>query len=182
MRVAVLGRTHWLIEAADRCLLRGHEITLVATAPAAPEYRAREEDFKALADRARAQFHVDPDLNDTNFIRLLKTSGAEIGLSINWPTIIRQGALASLRLGILNAHVGDLPRYRGNACPNWAILNGEPHIGMCIHAMSPNSVDSGPIYARRRLPIDVSVYIADVYGWIDQTLPDLIMEALNNAI
>jgi len=39
---------------------------------------------------------------------------------------------------ILNAHAGDLPKYRGNACPNWAILKGEKRVVLTIHQVSEN--------------------------------------------
>ena len=55
--------------------------------------------------------------------------------------------------GILNAHGGDLPRYRGNACQAWAILNGENKIGLCIHKMVGGELDSGDIISRDYLDI-----------------------------
>lgn len=181
MRIAVLGRTHWLIAVADQCLKEGHSIVVVATATAAPEYTAREHDFERLADRAGAQFHLNPDINGEDFVGRLAEAKAEIGVSINWPMLIRERTCRGLPYGILNAHAGDLPRYRGNACPNWAIINGEAHIGVCIHAMDPSSIDAGPVYARSRMALHAGTYIADVYRWLDEILPCLFREALKNA-
>ena len=47
-----------------------------------------------------------------------------------------------------NAHAGDLPRYRGNACANWAIINGEDKVGLSIHKMDAG-LDSGPIIQKK---------------------------------
>lgn len=181
MRVAILGRTHWLLASAELIAGQGHAIALVATARAAPEYRASEAQFAAFAQAHNAPFFDAPDINGADFITALRAAEADIAISVNWPTLVRREACESITLGILNAHAGDLPRYRGNACPNWAILNDESHVGLCIHAMDPDALDAGPIYARRKLGLNPDIYIADVYAWLDQTIPPLFAEALANA-
>jgi len=180
MRVAILGRTHWLLASAEVVAAQGHAIALVATAQAAPEYRVREADFAAFAQAHSAPFFVSPDVNGADFVNALCVAKADIAISVNWPTLIRREACESIRLGILNAHAGDLPRYRGNACPNWAILNGEPHAGLCVHAMNPDALDAGPVYARDHFNLDPSVYIADIYAWLDQSIPRLFAKAIAN--
>lgn len=181
MRVAILGRTHWLLASAKLIAVQGHTIALVATAKAAPEYLAREADFAAFAESHSAPFFASPDINGAEFVTALRAADADIAISVNWPTLIRKEACESTRFGILNAHAGDLPRYRGNACPNWAILNGEPYVGLCIHAMDPKALDAGPIYARARFDLAPDVYIADVYAWLDRTIPPLFTQAVANA-
>lgn len=182
MRVAVLGRTHWLFDSAEQIADRGHAIALVATAAAAPEYRVREADFAALASRHNAPFYDAPDVNDAGFIEALAASRAEVAISVNWPTLIRRSACATPRFGFLNAHAGDLPRYRGNACPNWAILHGEHHVGLCVHAMDPDALDAGPIYARDRFKLAPDIYIGDIYAWMDDAVPRLFAHAIENLL
>ena len=82
------------------------------------------------------------------------------------------------RHGVLNAHAGDLPRYRGNACPNWAILAGEPYCGLCIHQMVPE-LDAGPVVLRDRLPLSDNTYIGDVYSWLADRIPAMLAEAVD---
>ncbi len=178
MKLAVIGRTHLLLAAAERCLSEGHQVVLVATARAAPEYEAKEDAFEAFAERTGAQFMVDPDLNCPESVAILRRSGASVGISVNWPTLIRREACSAMQFGILNAHAGDLPRYRGNACPNWAIINGEDRIGICVHAMDADAVDAGAVYVRQWMPLDSSVYISDVYRWLGSAIPGMFVEAL----
>jgi methionyl-tRNA formyltransferase len=180
MRVAVLGRTHFLLDSAELIARQGHSISLVGTAAAAPEYRVREADFESFANRHGAPFYDAPDVNDAFFVDALAASGADVAISVNWPTLIRRPACTTPRFGILNAHAGDLPRYRGNACPNWAILNDERHVGLCVHAMDPDALDAGPIYARDWLDLSPDVYIGDVYAWLDRSIPALFSRAVEN--
>lgn len=178
MRIALFGRTHWLVSVGRRLMSDGHSIVFVATANAAPEYMASEHDFEELAREAGAPFLLSPDINSEDCRQAIMRSGAEIGISINWPSLVRHGTCDALPYGVLNGHAGDLPRYRGNACPNWAIINGEPHIGICVHAMDPDAVDAGPIYVRRRLPINETTYILDVYQGLDAEFPGTFSEAV----
>lgn len=178
MRIALFGRTHWLISVGRRLLSDGHSIVFVATAKAAPEYSAKESDFEDLAGEAGAVFFLSPDINSEDCRQAIERSGAEVGISVNWPNLVRRQTCDALPYSVLNGHAGDLPRYRGNACPNWAIINGEPHIGLCVHAMEPDAVDAGPVYVRRRLPVDEATYILDVYRWINTQLPDMFSEAI----
>ena len=53
-----------------------------------------------------------------------------------------------MRLSILNAHGGTLPRYQSNACQAWAILNSEERAGLYIHKMMSAELDCGDIVAR----------------------------------
>ncbi|WP_293865654.1 formyltransferase family protein [uncultured Alsobacter sp.] len=180
MRIAILGRTRWLLEAAAALADAGHRIVFVATAKAAPEYGVDARDFAALASRHAAVFLDDPAINNPETVDVLRASGAEVGVSINWPTLIRQTTCEALPHGILNSHSGDLPRYRGNACPNWAIINGEERVGLCVHRMDPVELDAGPVFARSFLPLADDTYIADVYAWMATEVPALFLAAVSN--
>lgn len=174
MKFAALGRTHWLYDAVRLAMARGHEPVLIGTCASAPEYRIREADFERLAQELRCPFFNDAQINDEKYRRLACSSGAQIALSVNWLTLIGEGMIRAFPFGVLNAHAGDLPRYRGNACPNWAILAGEDHVGACVHLMVPE-LDAGPVVLRSRFPLTENTYIGDVYAFLDREFPRLLV-------
>jgi UDP-4-amino-4-deoxy-L-arabinose formyltransferase/UDP-glucuronic acid dehydrogenase (UDP-4-keto-hexauronic acid decarboxylating) len=180
MRLAVLGRSEVLIAAARAAMSAGHQIVLVGTCKAEQYYAADEKDFERLASEAGAPYFCDPAINEPRIVQQITNSGAEIAISWNWRTRIGAAAIAALRHGILNAHAGDLPRYRGNACPNWAILRGESEIGLCVHAMIPDEIDAGDVLVREKMPISEDTYIEDVYAWICSRVPAMFAKALND--
>ena len=92
--------------------------------------------------------------------------------------MIPQEVIDLFPLGILNAHGGDLPKYRGNACQAWAILNGEKRIGLCIHRMIGGELDSGDIIAREYLSIDHDTKVTQVWKWMVQRIPELMVKAV----
>lgn len=178
MKIAILGRTAWLLDAARRLRDSGHSIVLVATAEPAEYYSASSDDFAGLSKDCGCPFIS----NASNLGSALAASGADIAVSVNWPSVLGEDIVNALKYGVLNAHAGDLPRYRGNACPNWAILNGESHVGLCVHLMEPASLDSGPVLVRRHFPLDDRTYIEDIYHWLDEALPHALTEAVQGLV
>ena len=134
MRIAIIGRTEVLLETAELLLKQGHSIPLVITAKEAPEYKKNVQDFRSFSEKIGAKFIRTSRILDT-FDSILSLLPIDISVSMNYVGIIPQKIIDCFRLGIVNVHGGDLPRYRGNACQAWAILNGEKYIGLCIHRM-----------------------------------------------
>ena len=179
MRVAVLGRTKMLYDAITYLENEGHEIVLIGTCKAAPEYTVNEEDFKKKADELRVPFFNDSRINSQPIADLLRSVKADIAVSVNWLTLISQAVLDIFPYGILNAHCGYLPRYKGNACPNWAIIKGEKQFAISIHFMQ-EELDSGDIVIKEYHAIDAETTITDIYEIIEYAVPRLFCKAIDN--
>jgi len=176
MKVAIIGRTETLYETA--CMLRaaGHEIVCIITSKEAPEYTRSADDFCNLANQWGIPFICSPTSEECyNF---LSKKQADIAISINYSSIIPTRIVNIFTLGILNAHGGDLPRYRGNACQAWAILNSEERIGICIHKMIGDELDSGDIITRDYMLIDHTTKVTHIWEWMRQRIPNLMIEAI----
>ena len=134
MRVLVIGRTEILYETAI-LLSKWHEVCGIITSRSVPEYSKKEEDFESLAKNIGCSFLLTQSLDEKSnkFIEELKS---DIGVSLNWVSVIKEDTLKLLPRGILNAHFADLPRFRGNAVVNWALIRGENKIPLTIHYMT----------------------------------------------
>ncbi len=177
MKIAIIGRSEILYDTAIRLLEAGHEIVCVITAKEAPEYKKTAKDFQILAKRVNAPFAYGGRVSD--FHDFLCSAKADIAVSVNYTGMVPQSVIDIFPLGVLNAHGGDLPRYRGNACQAWAILNGETKIGLCIHKMIGDELDSGDIIARDYIPISNATKIASVLEWMISRTPALMIEAVD---
>ena len=102
----------------------------------------------------------------------------DIAVSLNYSGVIPNSVIELFPLGILNAHAGDLPRYRGNACLAWAIINGEDRVGLCIHRMIGGELDSGDIIARDYFPLTLATKVTMAYEWMSGRVPYLFSDAL----
>jgi len=177
MRIAVFGRTAWLYDTVRACLARGHQVVLIGTCPAEPEYTVKEDDFDKLADELGCPFFCDPAINRPRYIQMARESKAQVAISINWLSLLGQEMLRLFPYGVINAHAGDLPRFRGNAAPNWAILMGEPKVVLTLHQMAVE-LDAGPILLQREFPLTSHTYVADVYKFIGANVPEMFVEVL----
>lgn len=177
MRLAIIGRTEILYETAEQLYAQGYEIGLILSAKEACEYTKGCQDFKKLARNLGVPF-IESSSN-SEVLEVMSTLPAfDVGISVNYPRIISQEVIDCFRLGILNAHGGDLPRYRGNACQAWAILEGEERVGLCIHKMVGGELDSGNIIARDYCPIEVDTKVTKVHRWMSDRVPALFRDAL----
>lgn len=177
MRVAIIGRTEILYATARLLLGLGHEIGLVVTAKEAPEYTKTSQDFRLFSEGNDIPFFHTPKISECLEI-LNSLPKMDIGVSYNYPGIVPQDIIECFPLGILNAHGGDLPKYRGNACQAWAILQGEDRIGLCIHRMIGGELDSGDIIARDYCPLTIDTKITEINSWMFKRIPELFVHSL----
>lgn len=179
MNIAIVGRTGMLYQAALDLNAKGHSIKLIVTAKESQEYTRDSKDFKKLAADISAQYLFTAKINERkalNFIKKIK--GLDIGISMNHPSVISHDVINLFPCGILNAHFGDLPRYRGNACPNWAIISGEDSVTLSIHLMEGGLLDCGRVIIQDKCPIRNSTYIGDIYEWAERAVSGLFLKAV----
>lgn len=176
MRIAVIGRTEILYDTANLLIKEGYEIVLIVTSKEAPEYTKTSEDFRQLAEKIGAKYiytnNLDSSIND------IRTLNVDIAISVNYSSIISQSVINEFPLGVLNAHGGDLPRYRGNACQAWAIINGENRIGLCVHSMVGGEMDSGNIIQRKYFEIDINTKVTACWQWMCDRVPTMFLDAV----
>src|SRR5262249_7198174 len=84
----------------------------------------------------------------------------------------------------VNVHYSPLPRYRGRANVNWAIINGEPTAAISIHVLAP-ALDGGDILFQREIPIGAEESVADLYDHLNalqrQHLGETVAQFLDGA-
>lgn len=173
MQVGLIGRTQWLLDAGRLAVERGHRIAFVHTAPAADSSTTSVDELRTFASEHDAPFYAD-----LRIVRRQEELVADICLSVNWVTVLPQSFLDSFPFGVLNAHAGDLPRYRGNATLNWAILAGEDQACLTVHRMV-EALDAGPIALKRYRAITPETDIAELYEWLDSTVPESLVAVLD---
>jgi methionyl-tRNA formyltransferase len=110
--------------------------------------------FQSVGELARSHgifVRTDAELREET-AALLRSLGIELILSFFYRAMLPSGILAVPRLGSYNMHGSLLPKYRGRACINWAIVNGERATGVTLHEMTEYA-DSGDIVDSETVPI-----------------------------
>ena len=110
-------------------------------------YDFKSNNFKELANDLGAKFFYSSQIKFERFVE------ADVVVSINFINVIPESFIGKFRFGVINAHAGDLPRYRGNACPNWAILNDENEVVLSFHQMD-KGLDSGDVIRKETYKLE----------------------------
>lgn len=112
----------------------GHTIGLISTSKEAPEHTKTARDFEELAKKLNIPYLYlyAPRISTQEKVAFIKNlESMDIAISVNHTSIVEDCIIDLFSYGILNIHGGDLPRYRGNTCQAWAIINAEKNRFMC---------------------------------------------------
>ena len=94
------------------------------------------------------------NLNAAAGLTLLDSFAPEVILTIRYGHILRERAIAHAKHGVINLHSGLLPQYRGILSTLYAMANGDADIGCTLHWIVDPGIDSGPIIAIARRPVE----------------------------
>lgn len=176
--ILLIGRTNWLLDSAKLIHQEGFNIVGIITSRESSESKVTVETLKSYAEEIDTTFIYAPKLTKDLFYKNFANIDLHIGISVNYTGIISKEIIELFEYGVLNAHGGDLPRFRGNACQAWALINAEEHIGLCIHKMIGGELDSGKIISRRYYPVNINTRIGQVYDFFDENIPTLFLESV----
>ncbi len=145
------------------------QIVAVVTQPDRPagrELKLHPSPVKELALRAGRPVLQPERVRNEGFVRDLQASQPELIVVAAYGQILPQTLLDTPRFGCLNVHASLLPKYRGAAPIQWALLNDEPETGVTIMKMNAG-LDTGDILTQERTPIsptDTSVTLHERLG------------------
>jgi methionyl-tRNA formyltransferase len=171
-----------LIDAADATPKRPPiEVVAVYTQPDRPAGRGRQlqaSPVKSLALTAGLPV-VQPESlkKDPDAVRQLADFGADLMVVVAYGLLLPVAVLEAPRLGCINVHASLLPRWRGAAPIQRALLAGDTETGVCIMRMEAG-LDTGPVYHRVHTPIGPRDTAADLHD----RLADLGATALLDAL
>lgn len=142
-----------------RALARAPEVQLVGmgTQPARPQGRHRHLAPTPIGELAADTLNLTADtplnVNDPAFLERLRSLQPEIVVVVAYGQILRDELISLPPRGYLNAHASLLPRYRGAAPVQAAILAGDAETGISFMKID-HGVDTGPVYEQHRLALD----------------------------
>jgi methionyl-tRNA formyltransferase len=154
MRVLFFGSPEFAVPALA-AVAAEHEVLAVVTQPDRPAGRGKTlapPPVKELALRLGLPVLQPPGLKTPDIAASLGAYRADVFVVVAYGRILPPALLALPRLGPWNVHASLLPRYRGAAPIQWAIIRGETTTGVCIMQMEAG-LDTGPVAARASLPI-----------------------------
>ncbi len=155
MRIIFAGTPEFAAAALAALIKAGHEVALVLTQPDRPAGRGMKlavSPVKQLALRHGLSVLQPSTLKDTGVQAQLASVHAEVMIVAAYGLLLPSAVLAIPRFGCLNIHASLLPRWRGAAPIQRALLAGDPETGITIMQMDPG-LDTGAMLMRLPLPI-----------------------------
>ncbi|MCM1377231.1 MAG: methionyl-tRNA formyltransferase [Clostridium sp.] len=154
MKIVFFGTPEFAVESLDRLLKDGHEIVAVVTMPdkiAGRGHKLIQSDVKKYALEKGLKIMQPPKLKDPEFLRELKSLNADLFVVIAFRMLPRQ-VWEMPPMGTFNLHAALLPKYRGAAPINHAVINGEKTTGVTTFFINED-IDTGEIIQQKEIEI-----------------------------
>jgi methionyl-tRNA formyltransferase len=152
MRLIMLGTGPFAVPTLEALAASQHEIALVITRP--PTGRtAAASPLQRASESLNLPVWSPDTVNDPNAQSKIAALAPDLLVVCDYGEILRPETLATARLGGINLHGSLLPKYRGAAPVQWAILRGESETGNSVIQMTPG-LDAGPLLGQQATPID----------------------------
>lgn len=134
-------------------------------------------DFEPLANAHESALVRVKNLNEPEYIEKIKSIGPDLIIVCGWQRLVCKEILDIPRLGTIGFHSSLLPKYRGRAPVNWAIMAGEKETGITMFYLTEDA-DAGDIIAQKAFPIMLNDDCNTVYKKSAKAGADLIVEFL----
>ena len=180
MRVVFMGTPDFAVPSLRRLIADGHEVAAVFTQPDKPRNRGMKlipTPVKAAALEAGIPVYQPTTVRDEAVLEEIRRMEPELLAVAAYGKILPEALLHIPTVAAVNVHSSLLPKYRGAAPINWAILNGDEETGVTIQHLGVE-LDAGDIITVRKTPIDPQEDAAQLYA----RLADLGAEALSEAV
>ncbi len=155
MRVVFMGSPEFAVPCLH-ALSRAHDVALVVSQPDKPAGRGGQLAAPAVKVAAvnLGISVLQPRSARTGELRdALKVSAAELAVVVAYGKILPKDVLEALPRGCINVHASILPKYRGAAPVQWAVIHGDPETGVAIMQLD-EGMDTGAVLLERRVAID----------------------------
>ncbi len=183
MRIVFMGTPESAVPSLERCLTDGHEIAAVWTPPDRPAGRhqqvARGPAVKEFALAHNLRVEQPEKIKVEQAGDRFASYHADVAVVVAYGRILPAGFLGAPRFGCINVHFSLLPKYRGAAPVNWAIVNGEKETGVTTMRLV-EELDAGPILLQRATEIKEHETAPELMARLAKTGAELLGETLQN--
>jgi len=181
MRIVFMGTPDFSVPVLDALIEAGHEIACVYCQPPRPAGRGKKDRPSPVQRRAEAlglPVRHPESLKSPEAQAEFAALGADVGVVVAYGLILPQAVLDAPLHGCLNIHASLLPRWRGAAPIQRAIMAGDAQTGVCIMQMEAG-LDTGPVLLRKVVEIAPEETAGDLHDRLSALGASAIVEALD---
>lgn len=177
-----MGTPRAAVPTLERILLDGHEVVAVYTQPDRPSGRGNKVVFSSVKELALenglAVFQPQK-IKAPETLETFRSHNADVAVVVAYGRILPETFLNAFPNGAINVHFSLLPKYRGAAPVNWAIVNGETETGVTTMRMDAG-LDTGDILLQRSASVGVEETAVELMERLSILGAELLSETLDN--
>ena len=181
MKIIFWGTPDFAIPSLKILLENNHQILAVVTAPDKERGRGQKVSFtpvKEFAVQKNIPVLQPEKLKVTEFIEKLKTFDCELYVVVAFKILPRE-IFTIPKYGSFNLHASLLPKFRGAAPIQWALIKGETETGVTTFALE-EKVDTGNIYLQRKIPILPEDNFETLHDKLSLLGAEVVLETVNS--
>lgn len=185
MRLIFMGTPGFAVPALQRLIDEQYDIAAVYTQPPRPSGRGQKltpSPIHQLAETHGIPVHTPTSLKGEDEQKIFADYKADIAVVAAYGMLLPKPILDAPRLGCINIHPSDLPRWRGAAPLQRTIMAGDTHTACCIMFME-EGLDTGAVLARCAYPIPENMTtgeLHDVMAMMGANMLPAVIDGLNN--
>ena len=183
LRIVYMGTPEFAVESLRLLVERGYNVVAVVTMPDKPAGRGHKIQFSPVKQYAlEHQLPIlQPErLKDPAFIEELRGYRADLQIVVAF-RMLPQVVWDMPPMGTFNLHASLLPRYRGAAPINWAIINGEKETGITTFFLT-HEIDTGKIIQQKRIAIADTDNVGIVHDTLLELGAAMVCETVDNIL
>ena len=180
MKIIFMGTPDFAVGTLEALLGAGHEITLVVSQPDKPKGRGHElipTPVKAAALAHNLRIYQPARLRDETAEETLRNTEADVIVVAAFGQLVPKSILEMKRYGCINVHGSLLPKYRGAAPIQWAVIDGEEKSGITIMQMD-EGLDTGDMLLKAEVPLSPKETGGSLFEKLSALGASLCVEAL----
>ena len=180
MRIVFMGTPDFSVPALKALVEAGHEVAAVVTQPDRPRGRGKELQMTPVKVQALAYgipVYQPEKVKDPAFVEILRNLQPEVIVVIAFGQILSRDILDLPPYGCINIHASLLPKYRGAAPIQWAVIDGEKETGVTTMMMDVG-LDTGDMLEKTVIPLDPKETGGSLFDKLSQAVGPLILSTL----
>lgn len=175
MKIVFFGTPEFAVASLRRLLDDGADVAAVVTMPdkiAGRGHKMIQSDVKKFAVERGLPVMQPEKLKNPEFIEQLRSIGADLFIVIAF-RMLPEVVWSMPPLGTFNLHASLLPKYRGAAPINWAVINGEKQTGVTTFFLK-HEIDTGDIIEQRSIEISPEDTVGDIHDRLMELGADMV--------
>ncbi len=156
MRIVFMGTPDFSVPALEALVKGGHEVIAAVTQPDKPKGRGKAVQMTPVKEKALElgiPVYQPSRVRDPEFVEFFRSLNPDAVVVVAFGQILPKAILDIPRYGCINIHASLLPKYRGAAPIQWAVIDGEKETGITTMYMN-EGLDTGDMLERTVIPLD----------------------------